>query len=123
MKFKLDENFGRRTVRIFAARGLDADTVADEKICGAADDELFATCAAEKRILVTLDTDFCDILRFPPERSAGIAVIRAGQNPTLPLLEDLIEMLLRYFATDGGLTEERLWVVEPGRIRIRSGAP
>lgn len=37
MKFKLDENFGVRTQRIFAEMGHDIETVRDEGLEGAAD--------------------------------------------------------------------------------------
>lgn len=116
MKFKLDENFGRRTQHLFQIAGHDVQTTLDEKIQGCLDQQLYEICCAESRCLVTLDLDFSDVTRFPPERGGGIAVIRFPHNPSLATLEKLVSVLLI------GLTrmsiENKLWIVETTRIRI-----
>jgi len=116
MKFKLDENFGYRTRAIFAAYNHDVCTVYDENLSGTNDDNLFAVCQREQRCLVTLDLDFSDVLRFPPQQSAGMVIIRVPHNPTLPILEKLVKNFLNQLANDT-LTGE-LWIVEVGRIRV-----
>ena len=85
MKFKLDENFGTRTQRIFRAAGHDVQTVQDEGLQGSSDQHLYDVCSFEQRCLVTLDLDFADTIRFQPVQGAGIAVIRLARNPSLPL--------------------------------------
>lgn len=116
MKFKLDENFGGRTQNIFREAGHDIETVREEGLSGSSDAGLFERCREEKRILVTLDLDFSDIVRFPPRESAGIVVIRLPLNPSLPFLEKLIRQFLDTLAQ---MSPERgLWIVEAGRIRI-----
>ena len=80
MKFKLDENFGRHTQHIFRDAGHDVATVRDEGLQGSANLQIYEVCRSENRCLVTLDLDFADVIRFPPEQTAGIAVIR---NPSL----------------------------------------
>jgi hypothetical protein len=87
MKFKLDENFGSRTLPLFREAGHDADTVREEGLAGCSDHDLFQACRQHSRSLVTLDLDFADVVRFPPHLTAGIAVIRLPKNPSLPLLE------------------------------------
>jgi len=72
MRFKLDENFGGRTQGIFAATGHDVQTVRAESLQGASDQQLYAVCCTEKRCLVTLDLDFANVTRFPPENAGGI---------------------------------------------------
>jgi predicted nuclease of predicted toxin-antitoxin system len=117
MKFKLDENFGVRCVDLFAASGHDVCTVWSQKRHSATDEELFAVCLAEDRALVTLDVDFANPLRFPPGRGAGLAVLRLPARPSLTLLRQTVQTLL------DGLAHEpiagKLWIIEPGRIRIR----
>lgn len=54
MKFKLDENFGARTLSIFQAAGHNVETVVQEALGGAADRELYQVCRDEKRCLVTV---------------------------------------------------------------------
>jgi predicted nuclease of predicted toxin-antitoxin system len=116
MKFKLDENFGRRTLHLFLSAGHDAVTILDEQIQGCTDRRLFEVCCSEKRCLVTMDLDFSDVTRFSPGQSPGIAVIRIPRNPTLPLLEQSIHLFLKMLAEMP--IENNLWIVETSRIRI-----
>lgn len=116
MKFKLDENFGRRTVELFHAAGHDAQTVFDENLGGAPDYRLFEVACAESRCLITLDMYFSDPLRFPPAPSAGIVVIRLPINPSLALLTVMIRQFLH--AIEAQSPDRALWVLEPGRIRV-----
>lgn len=115
MKFKLDENFGTRTQRVFRESGYEADTVFDEGLQGADDRRIFDTCCREQRCLVTLDLDFSDVIRFPPGLCGGIVVIRSPQNPSLALLEGLVAAFLQNLSNVSLIGH--LWIVEPGRIR------
>jgi len=77
MKFKLDENFGSRSARLFPKNGHEVETVFQERLSGASGHVIFETCLEEKRCLVTLDLDFADVLRFPPHKTPGVAVFRS----------------------------------------------
>ena len=55
---------------------------------------------------------------FPPERSAGIAILSAPGRMTADLLMQLLDQLLT--ALPAQALEKRLWIVEPGRIRIHA---
>ena len=117
MKFKLDENFGTRTLRIFRDSGPDVATVREEELQGSTDLRIYEVCRAENRCLVALDLDFADVTRFPPEQTAGIAVIRVPQNPSLSLLEQLIRQFLT--ALTQTQVNHQLWIIEIGRLCIR----
>jgi len=116
MKFKLDENLGARTQHLFKEAGHDIHTVRQENLQGASDRHLFQICCDEQRCLVTLDLDFADVLRFPPQQTNGIIVIRVPRNPSLALLENLIEQMLQTVSQMS--VQKQLWIVEVGRIRI-----
>ena len=116
MKFKLDENFGIRTQQLFRAAGYDVQTVRDEGLQGSSDQYLYEVCCTEQRCLVTLDLDFADVTRFPPNQSAGIVVIRVPRNPSLSLLEKLIRQFLEMLTQMS--VEKQLLIVEVGRIRV-----
>jgi predicted nuclease of predicted toxin-antitoxin system len=116
VKFKLDENLGQRGTQRLTAAGHDVSTIAQQQMIGSSDTTVFEVCAAEGRALVTLDSDFSQVLRFPPEKSAGVAVLASSGRMTSRLIELLLGQLL-----DGLEHHElsgRLWIVEPGRIRI-----
>ncbi len=116
MKFKLDENFGSRTQLLFQSHGHDVMTVRDQQLQGCSDHRLYEVCHAEQRCLVTLDLDFSDVLRFPPQQAHGIVVIRVPHNPTLPLLEQLVRQFLNTIKTMP--VDKKLWIIETGRIRV-----
>jgi predicted nuclease of predicted toxin-antitoxin system len=50
--------------------------VPEQSLGSATDDALVEACRAEGRALATLDLDFANPLRFPPERYPEIAVFR-----------------------------------------------
>ena len=116
MRFKLDENFGKRMLNIFQAAGHDVRTTLDEGVQGCSDRHLYDVCCKERRCLVTLDLDFSDVTRFPPEQGSGIAVIRVPRNPSLAVLEQLIRLLLQMLSRM--TIDKNLWIVETSRIRI-----
>ena len=117
MKWKLDENLGSRTANILRAAGHDVETVLQEQLCGASDEVLFEVCIREKRCLLTMDVDFADIVRFPPHRSPGIAVLRLPMNPSRSLLEGVVARLMSALSSEP--IDRKLWIVESGRIRVR----
>lgn len=116
MKFKLDENFGKRTQDVFRKAGHDVHTVHEEGLSGASDNKLYTTCQREKRCLITLDLDFADVIHFPPQTTGGIIVVRIPGNPSLSTLESVIRNCLQALKRDR--VEGRLWIAEPNRIRI-----
>ncbi|MDD5089677.1 MAG: DUF5615 family PIN-like protein [Candidatus Wallbacteria bacterium] len=118
MKFKLDENFWTGALALFRSHGYETDTVHSENISGCTDAELFEKCVNEQRCLVTMDLDFSDIIRFPPDKSNGIVVFRLPQPFTCAGMEDLIAGFLEHVKSEPVRT--KLWIVEPGRIRIHS---
>jgi hypothetical protein len=67
-------------------------------------------------VLVTLDRDFGEVLRYPPETTPGIAILacqgRLSPSSIRARLKELAT-LLEVHPIDG-----RLWIVEPGRLRI-----
>lgn len=116
MKFKLDENIGRKAEQLLRDAGHDVSSVTSQSLNGAADENLFEVCIAEQRALVTLDHDFGQVLRFPPERSAGVVILevapRAGAGAVESRIQDLIALLSVH-----ELGAE-LWIIEPGRVRV-----
>ena len=116
MKFKLDGNFGTRTQELFKSAGYDVKTVLEQNMQGCSDQHIYDACCAEKRCLVTLDLDFADVIRFPPTKSSGIAIIRIRQNTTITILEKLIQQFL--VTINQRSIESELRIVEFGKIRI-----
>jgi len=115
MKIKLDENFDVRLAPVLAADGHDVDTVRSEGLAGSGDDTVYATCHANGRVLITLDLDFSNPFRFPPEDTEGIIVVRPPR-PTLSVVQATLVGVLPQLKTNP--LKGMLWIVEPGRIRV-----
>jgi predicted nuclease of predicted toxin-antitoxin system len=121
LKFKLDENLSSSIKQILIASQHDVHTVVDELLQGSPDDEILKICSQENRCLITLDLDFSDIKRFPPEHNAGIVILRPAFGLSHKSLIALINQLDE--ALKENSPEKQLWVVEFGRIRIHQQTP
>jgi len=115
MKLKLDENLDVRLAVILRQAGHEVATVRDQGLAGIDDQALYRHCASEARILVTLDLDFANVLRYPPESGSGVIVLR-GQDDLLPTLRILTRTLVGALSTANPTGQ--LWIVEAGRVRI-----
>ena len=120
MRFKLDENFGTRTQKLFRHAGHEVKTVRDQSLQGGSDQTIYEICCSEQLCLVTLDLDFSNVIRFPPERTGGIVVIRAPKNPTLSVLERLVGQFLRILSQVS--IDKQLCIVEMDRVRVHQTA-
>ena len=116
MKLKLDENLGTRGMETLVADGHDVCTVSIQGLTSASDEELAKRCADEGRGLITLDLDFSNPFRFPPEGGPGIAVLRGPARLTKADLDKLLKTLL--IALRNQNLTGNLWIVEEGRIRV-----
>ena len=117
MKFKLDENLGETGRDILEADGHDVMTIAQQKLSGAGDRRVYDVCRDEGRVLVTLDHDFSHTLRFPPDPTAGIAVLECKGRMSPSMIRARVAELAAVLQTNS--IDGTLWIIEPGRVRIR----
>ena len=115
MKFKLDENLGPSIQSLFHERGHDCATTREEGLGGSDDPELLKAAVVEGRIFVTNDHDFGNVLVYPPGDTAGIVVLNPPARVSLRLLRRLVLAMLDALSRED--VSQRLWIVEPGRIR------
>ena len=118
MRFKLDENLGRRGLGAFEAEGHDVSTIHLQGLDGSPDALVYDVCRVEGRVLVTLDLDFSNPLVFDPRTTSGVAVLRLSRSPVPSELADAVALLLVALSVNAiaGL----LWIVHPTRIRVWS---
>lgn len=116
--FKLDENLSPDLQAPLVAAGYDVATVGDQGLRGARDERIAEACRREARCLITADEDFAQVLRYRPSRYAGLIVLR-HPRPNLKRLSDLVRQVV--LALQSESPRGKLWIVEPGRIRIHEG--
>ncbi|GIX47385.1 MAG: hypothetical protein KatS3mg131_1596 [Candidatus Tectimicrobiota bacterium] len=113
MRLKLDENFDLRLVPALRKEGFEVDTVRDEGLSGSSDQVVYQVCRDSRRVLVSLGLDFSNPLRYPPEPTEGIVIVRVPRA-----LLSLIRTTSALAEMKSGPLKGALWIVEPGRIRI-----
>jgi len=116
MRWKIDENVHPAVATFLQGRGHDAVTVWDQNLQGVPDRRLAKVCFSERRVLLTLDLDFANILAYPPEAHAGIVVLRLINQSRAWLLR-VIKQAIAALETER--VAGRLWVIEDNRIRVR----
>lgn len=116
MQFKLDENIPPIVADLLRESGHDVRTVFDQGLRSCSDPQVIAACQDEGRALLSLDLDFSNILIFPPERYAGLIVLRL-RKPGPHAVASLVRRLLPHLATVP--VAGRLWIVDEQRIRVR----
>jgi predicted nuclease of predicted toxin-antitoxin system len=117
MKFKIDENLPVEVALLLKASGFDSITVLEQDLGGQPDFNIAQICQQEDRILVTIDLDFADIRAYPPSEFPGLIVLRLSRQDKFHVL-DVCERLISVL--DQEQIEQKLWIVEDHRLRIRS---
>lgn len=118
MKFKIDENLPVEIAGMLRSSGHDADTVRDEGLVGSPDTAVITACRSEMRCLITLDLDFSDMRAYPPHELPGLIVLRLRRQDRSHVIE--IASRLIPLLEDEPI-EQRLWIVNEERVRIRGG--
>lgn len=116
MNFKIDENLPSEVANLLISAGHDAETVFDEGLVGAADQNITEVCTSENRALVTLDVDFSNVRAYPPKDHSGLVVLRLRRQDKPHVLK-VVSQIIDMFEHERLVGH--LWIVEEDRIRIR----
>jgi predicted nuclease of predicted toxin-antitoxin system len=116
MRFKLDENLPGEVASLLTVAGHDVHTVWQEGLSGSSDSDIASVCHEEDRILITLDTDFCNILNYPPERYSGIVVLRVFDQSKPAVMRIISQLLIPSLRQE---IRRKLWIVQKDGIRVR----
>lgn len=114
MKFKLDENVPWILKDLIESIGKhNVDSIFHENIAGIDDNTLNNKCFEEKRILITLNSDFIN----PRDNFYGLITMRSkkqGNND----VKELFERFLKSYSLED--TVGKIIIIESSQIRIRS---
>lgn len=119
MRCFLDENLSPRLIDQLRASGHDAVCAYDAGFCGKSDKEIREFAIQEDRVLITLDADFADLMRYPVTGTPGVIWLKPVPPITLGNIERKLSAAI-------DLLQKRdlrglLVIVGDGRIRTRPG--
>lgn len=116
LRFITDEDVPRSTARVLRNAGFDALDVRDVGLRGKSDQDVFEYAQNEKRLLITCDLGFSNILSFPPTENYGILVVRIPDSESI---ERFNHEVLRAAQEVGENLIHHLAIVEVGKVRLR----
>ncbi len=93
MRLLLDENLSPQQAAILREQGHDAIAVADAGLSGQADEKIREFAIVENRVLLTLDSDFANMLRFPTAGTPGVIRLKI-HPPTEQAIREQIQKAL-----------------------------
>jgi len=110
----LNENIGTKTVNFLRNKGYDIKSTVED-FRGVSDKKLLIIAVKEKRIIVTLDKDFCQLVFRDALPCRGIILLRLNNE-----LPDSINKVLGLFLKNNkDDLMDKFVVVSESRVRIR----
>lgn len=117
MNFLADESCAGPVIR--AMRGAGHDVVAIVEVAkGATDEQVLERALNEKRVLITEDRDFGELVYARGRSSVGVILVRFHSRARRAKPATVVEALAKL----GSRLRDAFTVIEPGRVRI-SGRP
>jgi predicted nuclease of predicted toxin-antitoxin system len=116
VKFKLDENLPVSSAAILISAGHDVDTVIQEGLIGAPDQDVAAAATTAGRILISLDRGLGDIRAHPPGSHAGIVVLHLSDQSAAAAVKAVSDLAT---LTNPDSLAGAVAVLQRGLLRIR----
>jgi len=114
--FLFDENLSPSHAARLRGAGYDAVAVLDIGLSGASDSEVRAAAIREGRVLITLDADFGNIIRYPVLGTPGVIWLRLHPPTEVKIQETLGRCLAKLGNMD---LAGKLVVADEDKIRVR----
>jgi predicted nuclease of predicted toxin-antitoxin system len=116
-KFLIDEDLPRSLAPRLRSSEMQAEDVRDLGLRGCSDEVILQYASSDERILVTGDTGFGNLLRFPLGSHAGVVIARFPTELPVSETNDLIVRALQQLSEEE--ISGNLVLIEPNRIRLR----
>jgi predicted nuclease of predicted toxin-antitoxin system len=117
MNFLADESCAGPVIRALREAGHDVVAIS-EVAAGAADDEVLERALNEKRVLITEDRDFGELVYVRGRSSTGVILVRFPSSARRSKPATVVEAVAKL----GARLYDSFTVIEPGRVRV-SGRP
>lgn len=117
MRFLADESCDRRIVRGLLGLGHDISTIADREL-GASDERVIEFAVSERRIVLTEDKDFGQLVFAAAKQNSGIILIRVPVRARSGVVTAIASLI----ADRGDALYGCFAVIEAGRTRVTTPA-
>ena len=118
MRFLLDENLSPSLVRLLEAAGHETVHVRDFGLTSAPDLAVLDAARSDRRVLISSDTDFGELLALSGASSPSVVIFRRSQGRSAAEQASLLLENLPQFEKD--LDSGAIVVIETTRVRVRS---
>ncbi len=116
LKFLLDADMPRSSAEVMRSMGLEVEDVRDIGMRGATDKEIIEYALKKNRMIITRDTDFGEVLRYPEH--PGAIILRL---PYAFTAKEINERLNEFFkSVREEEIRETITIVELSRYRKRN---
>ncbi len=117
MNFVADESRAGPVIRALREAGHDVVAIVEDAK-GATDEEVLTRALNEKRVLITEDRDFGELLYARGRSSPGVILVRFHSRARRAKPETVVAAVTKL----GSRVRDAFTVVEPGRVRISGSA-
>src|SRR3989344_1273193 len=76
MKFLTDENIATSVVHALRNAEFDVKDIKEERLQGTSDEEILDLALREKRIIITHDKDYAELIMISKKESEGVILVR-----------------------------------------------
>ena len=116
-KFVIDEDVSRSTGKVLKNHGYEVKDIRDYGLRGAEDEEVYQFAQNNQAVLISNDTGFGNILRFPIGSHFGIVIAHFPNEVTTKEINRQLVESIRTLTEDD--FKGNLVIIEPGKVRIR----
>ncbi len=117
LRFLIDEDCPLRLEALLAAKGYDAIHVKTAGLAGTKDAALFVWAQTEKRIIISRDMGWANIITYPLGTHVGLIVLRLPYESIASEIATAVENFFN--AIDVSQLPGGLVIVEKNRFRLR----
>lgn len=119
LRFFADQCIPNFVIETLRAAGHEVARLRDHVAPDSPDSVVISKAQELDSILVSLDSDFADIITYPPADYKGIVALQVRNHPEI--IPQLMERLGDYLAAHVAMShyEGKLFLVEVHRVRIR----
>ncbi len=114
-RFLADENIALRVVEALRKEKFDVLSVFEEKLSGASDEKLLKLALKEKRIILTHDKDFGNLIHWLHRSHSGVILLRFKNQSPQNVIQRLVPFLKKIKPNK---IKNRLVIFQEGKIRI-----